>query len=101
MCVVGGGVGGVCVECVCLGCGGNCVGMCGVCMCRHIYTRNRFLPRCLDDASTKPLPSEACLGTNRIDAVWERNKRTGLETWSNGLPGRLLGSLDTEAPGPG
>ena len=33
MCVVGGGVGGVCVECVCLGCGGNCVGMCGVCMC--------------------------------------------------------------------
>lgn len=58
----------------------------------HIY-QNGFLSRCLADASTKPLPSEACLGTNRRDAVWERNKRTGLETWSDGLPGCLLGSL--------
>lgn len=105
VCAVGGGVGGVCVECVCLGCGGcvcggNCVGVCGECMCIHIYTRNGFLSRCLADASTKPLPSEACLGTNRIDVVWERNKRTGLETWSDGLPGRLLGSLGDRGTGP-
>ena len=70
-----------CVWCVC------------VCVCIHVYTREGFLSRRLDDSSTKPLPSEACLGTERVDVVWARNKRTDLETWSNGLPGRLLGSL--------
>ena len=40
MCVVGGGVGGVCVECVCLGCGGVCVsgGLCGYVWCVYVST---------------------------------------------------------------